>query len=247
MAESINWKELWVTLHALRTEGQRLRGWRVLFRCDNSAAVHYVNVRYGNMPALETLSEELDTLERSTGCVCLAEHVEGKRNVVADEGSRVSSFAGSWNNDPLMDAVLREDLFRSLERDLGAFDVDLFADAAGILSLASKWYHPAVSAFEVNLSEGQFWAHLPKAIVGRFLDHVSSESSRLRQPLRVAILIPCDSGAPWFRPSKLQHWHRRQYWPAGSDLFRRFESSDGVIVKRKCPHTSCAYTVLTSW
>ena len=247
MGESINWKELWVVLQTLRLEKSALRGWRVLFRVDNSAAVHYVNVRYGNILALERLSEDLDKLERSVGCVCLAEHIEGKRNIIADEGSRVTSFADSWNNDSLMDAVLREDLFNTLVRDLGAFDVDLFADSCGTLSLAPKWHHPANSAFEADLSFGQFWAHPPKSIVGRFIDHVASETKRLGHSVRIAVLVPCDSGAPWFRNSKLHQWRRRQYWPANSDLFRRFEVNEGRVTKRKCPRTSCAYAVLTSW
>ena len=246
-SKDINWKELWVTLETLRIRPESLRGWRVLFRCDNVAAVHYVNVRYGNIPQLESLSEQLDVLERSAGCTCLAEHVAGKHNVIADEGSRSSSFSDRWNTDSLMHATLREDLFKSLERDFGRFDMDLFSDREGLLSLAERWRYPELSAFETDLSLGRFWAHPPKAIVGRFLDHVVSEASRIGTTLHVAVLVPCDSGAPWFRAAEVKRWRRRQYWPVGSDLFRFLEKDGSRIVKRKCPRTTLPYAVLTSW
>ena len=46
-AERINYKELWVAVQLVQREGAWLRGWRAVLRIDNTAAVHYVNHRYG--------------------------------------------------------------------------------------------------------------------------------------------------------------------------------------------------------
>ena len=86
-------------------------------------------------------------LKRQAGCTCHADHVPGKHNVIADEGSRSSAFAHAWNTDPLFHAGLREDLFRALERDPGTFVVDLFADREGLLSRVNAWCFQERSAF----------------------------------------------------------------------------------------------------
>ena len=51
----------------VRREREVLRGWRVLFRVDNAAAEHYVNVRYGDVASLETLAERLEEREKQGG------------------------------------------------------------------------------------------------------------------------------------------------------------------------------------
>ena len=239
---SINWKELWVPLQVLLRETERLRGWRVLFRIDNKAAVHYVNVRYGDIPELEQLAEALEVEERRAGCVCLAKHIPGKFNVIADAGSRDLSFSRRWNSDVFKDAILRPRLFEQLQSDLGSFDIDLFADVQGHSSLCPRWCHASSSAFECPLDGFQSWAHPPRALVGLFLAHVRAYPS----PVRVAVLVPCDAGAPWFRPAVLRWWQRRQCWPVGSDLFRIRDAEQDRIFWRKCRRTDFPYVVLTS-
>ena len=69
--------------------------------------------------------------------------------------------------------------------------------------------------------------------------------------VKVAVLIPCDAGAPWFRRKALSQWKRRQVWPAGSDLFRLAQVDDdlepGGWRWRKLPRTAVSYAVLTTW
>ena len=86
---------------------------------------------YGRIPEFEALAVLLELAERTAGCACLAKHLAGS-NAVADAGSRSSVFAGLWNTDVFKDAMLRGDFFATVNRDLGPFDVDLFADREGL-------------------------------------------------------------------------------------------------------------------
>ena len=99
-AEHINYKELWVVLRCVLDQKDFLRGWRVLLRVDNSAAEHYVSIRYGRIPLLESLAARLDEAEKQAMCWYLAVHLAGKHNCTADAGSRDSSFASRWAADP---------------------------------------------------------------------------------------------------------------------------------------------------
>jgi hypothetical protein len=231
----INAKELWVVSECLRQRGHILRGWRALFRVDSTSAEHYVNVRYGRFPHLEALAEEVETAERAAGCVVLAKHMAGRNNVIADAGSRDLAFAARWASDPFRDACLRPCLFQAIQRDLGKFDLDLFADREGLGALAPRWRYAQRSACEADLKGQLVWAHPPRELIPGFIKWVSEEQKRVG-PLRVALLAPCDSGAPWFRASSLRAWTRRQSWPAGSDLFRWVSDTpraDGSVCFRK--------------
>ena len=68
----INFKELWVAREVIRREAFVLRGWRVVLRIDNKAAVHYVCCRYGHSLRLQSLAESFEFAERAAGCWCLA-------------------------------------------------------------------------------------------------------------------------------------------------------------------------------
>ena len=232
----------------VQTEGQLFFGRRLLLRMDNSAAVHYINFRYGRVPELELLAESLERAERSAGCCVLAKHIPGKANVIADEGSRDASFASRWACDIFRDAMLRRDLFDKLRADLGHFSLDLFADRSGASALVEAWCYPEMSAFERSLLGELVWAHPPRALIPRVLEHVRAQQ-RLHGAIFVALLVPCDSGAPWFRPHLLRQLRRRQCWPAGSDLFRwpSEDSPSGSLIFRKHARSDLPYVVLTTW
>ena len=165
-SSDINYKELWVATQCLRRESRALRGWRVLFRMDNVAAVHYVNVRYGRIPSLESLAERLETAERAAHCWALAAHIAGVANAVADAGSRSSNFVDEWSRDQFRDAALRPNLFRDVQSRCGVvFSLDLFSDRAGHNALAPQWRCPENTAFEAVLSNHVTWAHPPRALM----------------------------------------------------------------------------------
>jgi hypothetical protein len=194
--KSINWKELWTIVELVRRESVQLWGWRVLVRSDNSAAVHYVNIRYGGVRDLEALAVQLDHWEQQSGGLILSKHLPGKSNVIADVGSRSSDFEKIWFSDTFRDACLRPKLFAQIEADLGQFDLDLFSDREGRVALTKRWCCPESSAFVAQLHGSRCWAHPPRALISKFLEFVAD--AKKKGEVKVAVLIPCDAGAPWF-------------------------------------------------
>ena len=88
-------------------------------------------------------------------------------------------------------------------------------------------------------------------IIVALMDHVMAQKKVASQQIKVAVLVPCDSGAPWFKKKYLAQWERRQAWPAGSDLFRQVVDDDcgeGVPGQwRKFGRADLPYVVLSSW
>ena len=242
-ATDINYKELWVAWQCLLREGQAFAGWRVQFRMDNTAAVHYVNTRHGRIPSLQELASRFEAAEQLARCWALAVHIRGVHNPVADGGSCSPSFALAWSACPFRDAVLRRDLFREVEsRSQVSFTLDLFADRAGLAALAPKWCFPELTAFEQDFRGHVVWAHPPRAIIHVMLEHFAREATGVCDA-RIVILIPEDTSAPWFRVSLLRNWHRIRSWQAGSDIFR-WVSATGC---RQGPRTDLQYSVLQNW
>ena len=66
-AYEINYKETWTVVECVKREGHWFHGWRVLFRVDNTCAVHYACFRYGRLPDLERLIEPLEDAELEHG------------------------------------------------------------------------------------------------------------------------------------------------------------------------------------
>ena len=242
-SEFINFKELWVAAECVKRESDWLRGWRVVFRMDNTAAIHYVNFRAGRIFDLANLAEELELAERAAGCWCLAVHLAGAANVVADAGSRDSRFADRWNNDPYREAVFKRTVMEQLIRAHGPFDCDLFCDREGLSAQAPRWYHPGNTAFEADVLGSCVWAHPPRSLAGAALAFLSRslDEGRCRN---IFCAVPEDPGAPWYRPAVLRSWRRRARWPAGSDLFRtpRPESAGGWI---RAPRTDLPILLLS--
>ena len=248
-AEQINYKELWTVVRCLEQERALLQGWRVVFRVDNSAAVHYINVRYGRVSSLEALTAKLEDAERLAYCWALAVHVKGEHNVIADAGSRDALFATRWASDQFRDAALRSDLFRDIESRCGVvFTLDLFADRDGLNALAPNWRSPVLSAFEANLQGEVVWAHPPRNLLQATLRFFKATFCK-NPGLQVVLLAPEDVAAPWFRQDLLTGWHRIRSWEAGSDIFRWVAGGpDRSSVRwRRGPRSDLPYHVLQSW
>ena len=114
--------------------------------------MHYVNVRYGNIPRLEALAEKLEAAERTASCWALAAHLKGTANRTADLGSRSADFATQWNADVFQHACVKEPVFRDvLARTCASFTLDLFADREGRTAKAPVWRSPERTAFEASL------------------------------------------------------------------------------------------------
>ena len=247
-ANHINYKELWVVVQCVIEQKDKLRGWRVLFRVDNSAAEHYVNIRYGRIPSLESLAARLDEAEKQAMCWCLAVHLGGKFNCIADSGSRDDAFAQRWAADQFRDARLRPDLFVDIQKRCNVtFTIDLFSDRQGVNAQAKEWRCPELTAFEADLTNHVVWAHPPRALIRSVFDHFNAHLKQCPAS-QIVMLIPEDSQAPWFRPSVMSRWSRVRSWDAGSDLFRWVDHSSPTQVRwRKGPRADMRYSVLRSW
>ncbi|CAK0899596.1 unnamed protein product, partial [Prorocentrum cordatum] len=204
-ADAINFTELWVAVQAVQAEPEWLRGWRVVFRIDNTAAIHCVNFRFGRMPHLVQLAEEFEHAERSAGCWCLAVHLAGAANVISDSGSRDSAFASRWNADPFREAVLKASVMDRITNEFGPCDCDLFADWLGVTAKAPLWFRPENTAFEAHVLGNKVWAHPPRALAGHAMSFLSKALAEGK--CRAVFLdVPEDTGAPWFRSWQLNKW-----------------------------------------
>ena len=249
-ADHNNYKELWVVVECVRRESEALRGWRVLFRVDNAAAEHYVNVRYGDVPSLETLAERLEEWEKKARCGCLARHLRGKYNAIADMGSRDPEFERRWRTDVYREAMPRPALLGQVAAGLRcSFSIDVFCDRRGWTALTPRWRCPEVTGFECSLAGECAWVHPPREILPQVLAWLC-QNLRENPALQVAIFVPEDTGAPWFRQHYLRHFHRSQRWPAGSDLFRWAEEDPRNPRHPRLRNGLCSdlpYVVFASW
>ena len=103
-----------------------------------------------------------------------------------------------------------------------------------------------MTAFEADLENQIVWAHPPRELIRSTLEFFKNIIASNKN-VKIAVLIPEDTGAPWFRPSLLGNWKRTRTWNAGSDLFRIYDDCDGHVKWRKAPKTDLKYSVLRSW
>lgn len=214
----IHFKELWVAREALVRSPDYFRNWRIVFRIDNSCAVHYVQCRYGRILALQQLAEKFELLERKLGCWCLAVHIKGKDNIISDAGSRDASFSQKWNNDPHQHCTLKQSVWNNICSLTGPFNIDLFADREGHNARAPQLFFPERSVFEQRSLKGTIWVFPPRSIAGHALQF-ANERLKEDPSTRFVLLLPEDAGASWYRPHAFRKWKRIGRWPAGSSLF----------------------------
>ena len=245
LGQSINFKELWVVLRCLEDQKSSFKGWRILFRVDNSTSVHYINHRTGRLPHLAALAHRIVDAERLAMCHISSLHIAGVNNPIADAASRIPGWVESWANDPFADAVLRRKTYTHIQDTLRrVFTIDAFADISGRCSLAPAWRSPPVSAFELDFSGHTVWSHPPPLLAFAWIKKVLSVT-KTNPDVRVAILVPSKSSAPWFKRTYLDHFRRALTWPAGSDLFRWMDVADLTDTRwRKKMRTTEAYMLL---
>ena len=229
-AASSNYKEMWTAVEALRREQKDLRGWRVMFRVDNSTSVHYINRRQGRIPGLCALAREMELAERKAMCWAAATHVKGILNVVADTGSRNPHITRQWNTDPSNAQCIKRSLFDKLQKDTGMrVDTDLFADNEGVYAMASEFFCASRSVFEADLTGKTCWAQPPSPIVKPFIKWLRTSGNENRVN---GLLLLCPTGlVNNLGVGYCDRIHQVQTWGAGTPLF--VTTNNGKWVKDK--------------
>ena len=86
--KSIAWRELYALYVAACTWGERLKGKRILFHCDNSAIVQVLEKGTSKEPQIMNLVRSLFFVAAHNNFEFSAVHIPGKKNEIADALSR---------------------------------------------------------------------------------------------------------------------------------------------------------------
>jgi hypothetical protein len=191
----INFKELWVITHQIiPTEARSWSGRRILVKCDNSAAVAYINKRAGRIPKLNALLSAIEMREETFGFAIASTHLRGIHNVIADLASRDVCFQPRWEQDSTKDLSLRDGPFDRISATLRSqgmllpFTVDAWDDRHGSTAKAPAWCFPEDTAFAHDFAHEVVWAFPPHALILEWLDKV--QLPQARAVVTVAIADP---------------------------------------------------------
>jgi ribonuclease HI len=186
----IAWLELTAIVRALQTWAPKLRGRKVLVRCDNTQAVAAVNHGSTRVREGRSLCRQLAELAISAGFELRAEHIAGVENVRADRLSRQLAQARDQN------LRLKPAIFRSLVGGSGGRyrpTVDCCADALGINAQpgCTEFYSPerSVVGQQQQLAGKVLWAFPPFALIGEVLATIAA-AARLSSATRATVVVP---------------------------------------------------------
>ena len=85
---SIAWQELFAVVVACQLWGGEFANKRVIFFCDNDSVVHIVNSKRSHIPRVMDLVRHLTLITLKHNIYIHMQHVEGKKNEIADSLSR---------------------------------------------------------------------------------------------------------------------------------------------------------------
>jgi len=188
----INVLELLAVFRALRLLQARVRGRSVLVRCDNTAAVSYIN-RQGGTRSLSLWSVTWDLFQwcRTHRVTLRAVHLPGKENSIADALSRIAQSPTEWSLDP----TVAEQVFRVLHRP----EVDLFASPLNhkLPRFCTRVPMPGAWAVDALVLDWAFldgYAFPPFALVGRVVEKAAARQCR------TVLIAPFWPSQIWFQP-----------------------------------------------
>lgn len=232
----INFKELWVITDKIIPNHQaEWSGKRILVRCDNKAAVSYVNRRYGSMMNLEKLAAKIDDSELAFSYLLASVHIRGIHNVIADQSSRVEGWADEWNKHPLRDVSLKDKNYTDIESRIGiSFTVDAFADEFN--AKTPRFQSLKQSALFCKFTSEIVWAFPPPMISIAWLELVPETEAIL-----VVTLFEANPAILTNKNRKMieKNFKRIAALPAKSNIFvRTFADESGKIVTKRGPTSS---------
>ncbi|XP_044753365.1 uncharacterized protein LOC123312871 [Coccinella septempunctata] len=186
----INYLELKAIFLGLRFFGKHSFDEKILIRTDNTTALSYIN-KMGSVqhPELNELSRLIWKWCETKNVVLFASYIKSEDNWQADRASRILPPETEWS--------LNNDAFKTIERNFGTPEIDLFASANNYkCKKYISWYRDsgayAVDAFTLDWSALYFYAFPPFAMISRVLQKISKEKAE------GIIVVPLWKSQAWY-------------------------------------------------
>ena len=173
----INALQVKVVMFAVKAYTTDKRNCHVQIKTDNTTAIAYVNkMGRTKSPDRIQITKDLGNYYMSREIMITAEHLPGSQKQIADYQSREYRNSSNWK--------LRRSVFLQLEKQLGPWQVDLFADRVNAQKTQYfSWKpHPGAvktDAFTVKWQEIQGFAFPPFCLIGRCLVKIRQEQATL--------------------------------------------------------------------
>eukprot|EP00392_Amoebophrya_sp_AT5.2_P013791 g13923.t1 len=180
-AASSNKRELSTILEWLEKHGSEYKGKCILVRTDNVCTRHYINCVTGRKPDLCTIGKKIAHEAAIRGISLLAQHIRGKRNIIAGALSRL--LMNSTLSDAHPEKQLEPRAFSALQSRLGLrFTLDAMCSRDGHNKLCSyflshmddaykleaddvvkeiAWWHPSLDQIWAVCKKLKEWMKLP--------------------------------------------------------------------------------------
>jgi len=209
---SINFRELYTVLIAMRWYGPEWQGKCVLARVDNVTAVACINKVFSKSAALNKLARRIRLLQLKFGFVLRAEHVSGVCNTIPDALSRFTMrpTTNDWQFD--------HGEFLRIQEEVGKFEADMCCDPLGKNAHLAEYYSELNSALHQNVEGRRTWWNPPFELMLPVLQHIL-RAKKNHAGTQAAVVVPEYPGPPqpWWYLKKYFTTIRR--FPSGSHLF----------------------------
>lgn len=200
----INALELKAAFFALKCFASNRQSCEILLRIDNTTALSYIN-RFGSVqhPLLSSLARDIWLWCEDRDIFLFASYIASADNVIADRESRSTDADTEWS--------LSDQAFDIIAKELGPFDMDLFASLLNTKCDSYVSWIPdpgslAVDAFTLSWKDCYFYAFPPFILIPRVLRKIINDKAE-------GILV-----VPW--------WPSQPWFP----LFRRLLASEPLIL-----------------
>lgn len=188
--EHINFLELKAVEYALKCFVNNESSKDILLRIDNTTAIAYIN-KMGSVQfqKLASIAKVIWQWCEARAIYLFASYISSEDNYIADSESRIISTETEWE--------LNASAFDKILRQLGPFDIDLFATYANtkcdsFCSWLPDPFSVAVDAFTVDWSLIYFYAFPPFSIITKTLSKI------IRDKAEGALIVPWWPTQPWF-------------------------------------------------
>ena len=211
--KSSNYRELYTIVRAVREQGPKMVGGRLLVRTDNAVGMYIIRKQASNDLELNELMSELSDLCREHELDLQVRHIIGKANHMADRLSRYLQLdydTRDWQ-------FIRSE-FEAIQAELGQdFDIDACADPAGFNSQLAWFWSSRESCLEKSWQGKNVWCNPPFSRIKEILQHFLHQWSLSPGDTSATFVVPAWTWASWYHLRK--HFKIIRSYPTGSHLF----------------------------